>query len=120
MAFIGEVTCLSIEATTEDLALSQQEWVIDGGAMLHMSPSCHDMKNFKAQSGDINFGNNLAVPIHGEGTMALVPNGRGGLHSTFVIYCLHLGCHLLSVSKICKLGKSRYSLMSILFLFGIR
>ena len=69
--FIAEVTCLMINATTKDLALSQREWIIDSGAALHMSPSCHDMKNFKAQSGDINFGDNSAFLIHGEGPWIL-------------------------------------------------
>ena len=37
--------------------------------------------------------------------MQLIPDGRGGTHSSQVVYCPQLGFHLLSVSEICKLGK---------------
>ena len=37
--------------------------------------------------------------------MQLIPDGRGGVHSSQVVYCPQLGFHLLSVSEICKLGK---------------
>ena len=60
------------------------------------------LKNFKAQNGDINFDDKSMISILNQGTMDLIPNGRGGIHSSHVIYCPQLG---IFVSNIYKLGK---------------
>lgn len=77
-AFIGDVT----ESPADELTLSHREWIIDSGAARHMTPSRHALGNFIPMNGSVCFGDNSEVPIHGEGTMQLIPDGRGGLHSS--------------------------------------
>ena len=100
-AYVGTVS----SSSTDDLALRQREWIIDSGAARHMTPSRHDFSEFTPQVGTICFGDSSEVPILGEGTMNIIPDGKGSVHSSQVIYCPKLSFHLLSVFEICKLGK---------------
>ena len=61
-----------------------------------MTPSRHALGNFIPKEGTICFGDKSEVPIHGEGTMQLIPDGRGVVHSSQVVYCPQLGFNLLS------------------------
>ena len=54
--------------------------------------------------GQILIGDSSSVPIEGRGDMQLIPDGRGGTHTSEVLYVSGLGYHLLSVHKICSLG----------------
>ena len=57
-AFVADVT----EGPADDLTLSQREWTTNSGA--------------------VSFGVSSEVPIHGEGTMQPIPEGRGGTHAS--------------------------------------
>ncbi|MCO5593844.1 hypothetical protein L7F22_047862 [Adiantum nelumboides] len=70
-----------------------------------MTPSFLDLTDFTPRDGAVSMGDKSQIPILSEGIMHLIPDGKGGVHSSQVIYCPQLGFHLLFVYEICKLGK---------------
>ena len=74
------------------------------GASKHMTPSTDRMTNIQPHKGKVFIGDNSTIPIHSEGSLELLLDGKGGYLSSRVFYVPHLGFHLMSVSEICKLG----------------
>ncbi|MCO5592505.1 hypothetical protein L7F22_046508 [Adiantum nelumboides] len=112
-AFVGEIVAPTA-VHVGDSILFDQEFIIDSGAVRHMTPSFLDLTDFTPRDGAVSMGDKSQIPILGEGIMHpilsegimhLIPDGKGGVHSSQVIYCPQLGFHLLSVYEICKLGK---------------
>ncbi|MCO5594455.1 hypothetical protein L7F22_048485 [Adiantum nelumboides] len=80
------------------------EWIVDSGASRHMTPSKDGLQHLRSMQGKIFIGDNSTIPIQDIGSLPLIPDGKGGSHSSEVLYAPHLGYHLLSVSKLCQLG----------------
>lgn len=85
-------------------AKDTREWILDSGASRHMTPSRDFFLDLKRQSGRIYIGDNSTIPIHSEGRMEIIPDGKGGKHASRVLYVPDLGFHLLSVHEVCKTG----------------
>ena len=84
---------------------------MDNGASKHMTPSTDQMKNLRPHIGKVYIGDNNTIPIHSEGSLEVLSDGKGGYLSSRVYYVPKLGYHLMSVSELCKLGM-RVILMS--------
>ncbi|MCO5573696.1 hypothetical protein L7F22_027470 [Adiantum nelumboides] len=104
LPFVGEVI-LPTATKVGDPIPFDREWIIDRGAARHVSSSYLDLTDFSPRDGTVCIGDKSEIPICGEGIMNLIPDGKGGMHPSQVIYCPQLGFHLLSVHEVCKLGK---------------
>ncbi|MCO5604027.1 hypothetical protein L7F22_058184 [Adiantum nelumboides] len=75
------------------------KWIVDSGASRHMTPSKDGLQHLRPMQGKIFIGDNSTIPIQGVGSLPLIPDGKGGSHSSEVLYAPHLGYHLLSVDS---------------------
>ena len=82
----------------------QREWLLDSGASRHMTPSMDFMTDLEPRDGLVYTRDNFTIPVHSEGTLELLSDGKGGFISSRVSYVPKLGYHLMSVSELCKLG----------------
>ena len=96
----------SLSAKVEPVLTSRdlREWLLDSGASKHMTPSTDRMTNIQPHKGKVFIGDNSTIPIHSEGSLELLLDGKGGYLSSRVFYVPQLGFHLMSVSEVCKLG----------------
>ena len=78
-------------------------WVVDNGASHHMTPLSNGMENLRHRHGEVLVGDCFNNPIHSIGEMRLKSDGRGGFHTSHVLYVLGLGVRFLSMSQQCKL-----------------
>ena len=95
---------LSAKVETVLTTCDTREWLLDSGASKHMTPSKHLMTDLKTHKGEVIIGDNFVIPIHSEGMLEIIKNGKGGYDSSQVFYVPNLGYHLMSVSELCKLG----------------
>lgn len=81
-----------------------REWLLDSDASKHMTPSTDRMTHLRPHVGKVYIGDNNTIPIHSEGSLEVLSDGKGGYLSSRVYYVPKLGYHLMSVSELCKLG----------------
>ena len=99
-----EPSPLSASVETVLTTRDPREWLLDSGASKHMTPSTDQMKNLRPHIGKVYIGDNSTIPIHSEGSLEVLSDGKGGYLSSRVYYVPKLGYHLMSVSELCKLG----------------
>ncbi|KAI5062669.1 hypothetical protein GOP47_0023208 [Adiantum capillus-veneris] len=69
-----------------------------------MTPLRDGLQHLQAKKGKVFIGDKTSVPIHGIGNLKIIPNGKGGMFTSKVLYVLDLGYHLLLVKELCHLG----------------
>ena len=77
---------------------------MDSGASKHMTPLKDGLENLHASKGKVLIGDKTSILVHGIGNLQVIPNGKGGMFTSKVLYVPDLGYHLLSVKELCKLG----------------
>ena len=86
---------LSAKVETVLTTRDTREWLLDSGASKHMTPSKHLMTDLKSHKGGVIIGDNSVIPIHSEGSLEIIPDGKGGYLSSRVFYVPDLGYHLM-------------------------
>ncbi|MCO5560599.1 hypothetical protein L7F22_014215 [Adiantum nelumboides] len=82
LAFVGEIVAPTA-VHVGDSILSDREWIIDSGAVRHMTPSFLDLTDFTPRDRAVSMGDKSQIPILGEGIMHLIPDGKGGKQVIF-------------------------------------
>ena len=73
-----EPSPLSASVETVLTTRDPREWLLDSGASKHMTSSTNQMKNLRPHLGKVYIGDNSTIPIHSEGTLDVLSDGKGG------------------------------------------
>jgi len=81
-----------------------REWIVDSGALKHMTPWKEGLQNLQTMKGEVFLGDDSTVSNCGIGELHFILDSQGGLYTSDVLYVPGLSYHLLSVKELCRLG----------------